>query len=119
VDLVRDLLDKKVIDRNGRELGRVDSIVLALSERGLPRVIAIEIGPAVLARRISPWLGRWVEGLEHAFGVDEGRPLRVPLGRVTAINDAVRVDMVFSESPTSTIELRLRRWIRRVPGGGQ
>ena len=28
MDLVRDMLDKKVVDRNGREMGRVDSIVL-------------------------------------------------------------------------------------------
>ena len=28
MDLVRDLLDKLVVDRNGREMGRVDGIVL-------------------------------------------------------------------------------------------
>jgi sporulation protein YlmC with PRC-barrel domain len=116
VDLVRDMLDTKVVDRNGRELGRVDSVVLVIPDGGLPRVSAIEIGPAVLARRLSSRLGRWVEGLEHAFGVDEGRPLRIPLDRVIAIDDAIKVDMTFSESPTSTIELFLRQWIRRLPG---
>jgi sporulation protein YlmC with PRC-barrel domain len=115
MDLVRDLLDKKVVDRNGREIGRVDSIVVANSAGGLPRVTAIEIGPAVLAARVWPPLGRWIEGLEHALGVAEGRPTRIPLSAVIAVNDAVKVDVAFGDLPASTIELRLRRWIRSIP----
>ena len=54
MDLVRDLLDKKVVDRNGREIGRVDSVVLENGRHGPVRVSAIEIGPAVLAYRPVP-----------------------------------------------------------------
>ena len=54
MDLVHDLLDKKVVDRNGREMGRVDSIVLDIRAGAPPRVAALEIGPRVLASRISP-----------------------------------------------------------------
>jgi sporulation protein YlmC with PRC-barrel domain len=115
MDLVRDLLDKKVVDRNGREVGRVDSIVLAVRDGQVPRVIAIEIGPAVLAARVWPALGRWVEGLEHALGVDAGRPTRIPFSAVLAVHDSVQVDMAFGELPASTIERRLRRWLSAIP----
>jgi len=115
VDLIRDLLDKKVVDRNGREMGRVDSIVLVL-ENGAPRVIAIELGPAVLARRIHPILGQWIEGVEHAFGFEAGRPVRIPLDHVRDFKDPVRVDLTFGETGAATVEHALRRWIRAIPG---
>jgi sporulation protein YlmC with PRC-barrel domain len=37
MDLVRDLLDKKVVDRNGREMGRVDGIVISIRAGAAPR----------------------------------------------------------------------------------
>jgi len=53
VHLVRDILDKAVVDRQGREIGRADSVILTLG-KGAPRVARIESGPAVLAARLWP-----------------------------------------------------------------
>jgi sporulation protein YlmC with PRC-barrel domain len=58
VDVVRDLLDKAVVDRNGREMGRVDGIVLEQEAGQPPRLAAILIGPAALGSRLHPALGR-------------------------------------------------------------
>ena len=115
MDLVHDLLDKKVVDRNGRDMGRVDSIVLEIRDGASPRIAAIEIGPAVLADRIHPVLGRWVAALEHGFGVDEGRPVRIPFSAILDIQDDVKVDLVFGETAAATVERRLRRWIGSLP----
>jgi sporulation protein YlmC with PRC-barrel domain len=119
VDLVRDLLDKKVVDRNGREMGRVDSVVLEIRDGAPPRVAAIELGPAVLAYRVHPLLGRWVAALEHGFGVDAGRPMRIPFADVLEITSQVKVDRAFGETPASTIERRLRSWIGSIPGASR
>src|SRR5215212_9904964 len=116
MDLVRDLLDKNVVDRNGREMGRVDSIVLVVGTEKPPCVSAIEVGPAVLADRIGPALGRWVSGLERALGVDEGRPLRIPFAQILDARDHVKVDLAFSETSAATVEQRLRRWVSSIPG---
>jgi sporulation protein YlmC with PRC-barrel domain len=116
VDLVRDLLDKKLADRNGREMGRVDDIVLEIGDDGPPRVAALEVGPAVLAYRILPALGRIAAGIEHAFGVDEGRPFRIEMGQILGVNDAVKVDAAVGETPVNLVEQRLRRWVARIPG---
>lgn len=62
MELVRDLLDKQLIDRNGVNTGRVDGIVVELREDGPPRLVALEAGPAVLAYRVGPRMGRWVTG---------------------------------------------------------
>jgi sporulation protein YlmC with PRC-barrel domain len=116
MDLVHDLLDKQVVDRNGRELGRVDSIVLHVRDDGPPTVAAIEIGAAVLAHRILPILGRWAAALEHAFGVEQGRPVRISVGRVLNVTNHVTVDLTFAETPASAVERLLRRWVGALPG---
>ncbi len=115
MDLVHDLLDMRVVDRNGREMGRVDSIVIDVRDGAAPRVSAIAIGPAVLANRIHPILGRWVAALEHGFGIDEGRPFRIPFSAILDIEDRVRVDLAFGETAAATVERRLRRWVASLP----
>jgi sporulation protein YlmC with PRC-barrel domain len=117
MDLVRDLLDKKVVDRNGREMGRVDGIVLEVRDRAAPRVAAIELGPVVLAYRVHPVLGRCVAAIERMFEVDKGRPLRVPLTAVLEFEPHIKVDLAFGETAAATVEQKLRRIVSRIPGG--
>ena len=116
MDLVRDILDKKVVDRNGREMGRADSVVLELREGAPPRVAGVEIGPAVLAHRIHPTLGRWVAGLEYALGIAEGRPLRIAFREILDVTDHVKVDRAVGETAAATLEQRLRKWVSSIPG---
>lgn len=115
LDLVRDLLDKKVVDRNGRELGRVDGIVLDAAAGG-PRVAAIAIGASVLARRVRPFLGRWASGLERALGIDEGRPIRIPFASILSVEPHVRVDVAVGETAAAALEHELRRIFSAIPG---
>jgi len=116
VDLVRDLLDKKVVDRHYREMGRVDGVILETSGGRAPRVAAIELGPSVAARRVHRLLGRWMEALEHAIGIDEGRPLRIPFESILHVGDHVKVDLAFGDTPAATLEKRLRAIVRSIPG---
>ena len=117
LDLVRDLLDKKVVDRHGREMGRVDGIILDVGGGEAPRVAAIAIGSSPLARRVRPFLGRWAAGLERALGIDEGRPLRVPFAAVLDTEDHVRVDVAAGETPAVVVEHALRNIWSSLPGG--
>ena len=117
MDLVRDLLDKEVVDRHGREMGRVDSIVVELRDGAPPRVTAIELGPAVLAFRIHPSFGRWMAALEHALRIDEGRPLRIAFSEILDVHDHVKVDRAFGETAAATLERRLRELMRALKAG--
>jgi len=116
VNLVCDLLDTPVVDRNGREMGRVDGIVLEQREGMPPRVAAIEIGPRVLGERLHPAVGRWIAALEQAFGVADGRPVRVALSEVLDIGADVKVDVAIGETAAGAVEQRLRAWIGKLPG---
>jgi len=116
IELIHDMLDNEVVDRHGRKMGRVDSIVIALRPNQPPRVTAIEIGPAVLAHRVRPVLGRLMSAVEHALGIDEGRPLRIRFGDILGIHNHVKVDRAFGETVAATLEQRLRAWVGALPG---
>jgi hypothetical protein len=117
MDLIRDLLDTQVVDRHGREMGRVDGIIVDAGGAGPPRVVAIELGPSVVARRVRPIFGRWMAGLEHALGIDEGRPLRIPFADILEVADHVKVELTAGETPATTLEKRLKTIVSAIPGG--
>ena len=114
--IVRDLLDKAVVDRHGRNMGRVDRVVIERRPGASPRVVAIEIGPSALAERLGRPLGRWVMALLHGLAVDEGQPLRVHVNQILDVTDTVTVDLAFDDTPAATVEHRLRGLVKRIPG---
>jgi hypothetical protein len=116
VHLVRDLLDKAVVDRNGREMGRVDRVVLEAGPGAPPRVTAIEVGASALGHRLGRRCGRWAAGLLHALGVDDGQPLRIHVSQMLGVTDAVKVDLAFGETPAANVEHQARRLISALPG---
>jgi len=87
VHLVRDILDMGVVDRQGREIGRADSIVLTLGN-GAPRVARIEMGPAVLAERLWPTRRFTFDRI-----VDVNRHIRADVSGVLAEGE-VRLDLL-------------------------
>ena len=119
MQLVRDLLDKGVVDRNGREMGRVDRVVVERGSGPPPRVVAIEIGPSALAERLGRSLGRWIMGLLHGLDVDEGQPLRVHVSQILGVTDRVKVELAFGETPAASLEHKLRGLIKRIPGANR
>lgn len=115
MDLVRDVEDTLVLDRDGREIGRVDRVLIERRADGL-HVVAIEIGPAALATRLSARLGRWVAGLEYALGLSDGRPLQVDVQDIVATDPHIRINRAFADTPAATVEAALRSWLPRLPG---
>lgn len=116
MDLVCDVLDKRVIDRHGRVMGRVDGIALEHRDGKPPRVSALLVGPSALGHRLSPALGRWVEAIEHAFGIDQGRPVRIAFKQVLEGEPDIRVDLAVGDTSAGVVEQKLRRWIVALSG---
>jgi sporulation protein YlmC with PRC-barrel domain len=118
VDLVRDILDKPVVDANGHPMGRVDGIVLEHLDGEPPRAAAIEIGPIVLGERLHPTIGRWIAAIEHAFGLPGDRRLRIPFAEVSRITNErrLKIPLTFDKTQAAVVEKRLQRWISKLPG---
>src|SRR3954451_15437707 len=93
-------------------MGRVDAIILEVRPDKPPLLRAIEIGPAVLARRLSPALGRLAATLEEIFCVAERRPIRIPFTHILEMRDDVVVDVAVGETGAANVEHRLRRLLR-------
>ncbi len=116
MDVVHDVLDKHIVDRNGREMGRVDGIVVEVRENAPPRLAEVLIGASVLGARVNPVLGRWVHGLEHGIGIGDERPIRIAFSHVDAIGEKVKIDLAAGETGAETLERRLRTWLLKIPG---
>jgi hypothetical protein len=116
VHLVRDLLDKAVVDRHGREMGRADRVVLEVGRGSPPRVAAIEVGASALGQRLGRSCGRWAAALLHALDVDDGQPLRIHVSQILGVTETVKVDLAFSHTPAANVERKMRRFIGALPG---
>jgi hypothetical protein len=112
LDLVRDVLDKQLLDRKSRPFGKVDGIVLELRGDSAPRVLALEVGAATRVARLPTWLSRWARRLARPAGVT-----RIPKEAVMAVANDIRIDIDATETPAWRVERWLVRLFARVPGG--
>jgi hypothetical protein len=119
MDLVRQVLDKQVIDAREEYMGKVDGIVLEMRSDGPPRVAFLEIGSSALAHRFSPLFGRWMEALIQYLGIGDGEPLRVPPANVLEFLVEVKVDVDARETGAMGWEQWVaKRIVGRIPGSG-
>lgn len=122
IDLVHDVLDKLVLDRDKHNMGRVDSLVLELRDDGPPRVVYLEMGGVALAKRLGgfgQWLAMRIASIGHAPHSRERQPFRVAWDHVREIGPA---NIVVSLDAEASRAFAWERWlrdhvVRRVPGG--
>jgi hypothetical protein len=111
-ELVRDVLDKQLLDAHGRPFGKVDGVVLDVRVGAAPRVVALEVGAATRLARLPRWLTRPL-----ARWTARATSTRIPRTAVLAVAREVRV----SVDATKTSAWRVERWLVRlfahVPGG--
>jgi sporulation protein YlmC with PRC-barrel domain len=119
VDAGLELLDRQMIDIEGRMAGNVDDLELAFPDGGGPPLVtAILAGPGALARRIGGRIGSTIAAIHERLqerGI-EG-PARVSFGVVTSIGSDVRLSVSRQD-----LEIhRFERWARdtiiaKIPG---
>jgi sporulation protein YlmC with PRC-barrel domain len=117
VDVVRDLLDQQVIDGNGREIGRVDGIVVQVRDGEPPLLRSFLIGSTVLGDRLHPTVSRWCAALERALGIADRRPIEIRLSEIVEVDHEVKVRATSHEVAADAVEQRLRPWLAKIPGG--
>jgi hypothetical protein len=119
IGLVRDVLDKLLVDRDGNPLGRVDGIVLLVAgEDPRPRAAQIESGIPTLARRLSGQFARVLAWLTRKVGGHWPRPVRLPWSRIESFGKELKLDVSAENSRLLARENWLRRHvIGRIPGG--
>lgn len=119
MDLVRDVLDQKLLDREDCEMGRVDGLVMHLEERSQPRITHIQIGGTTPWMRLHPVFATWSARLAQIWGPKRKDPVRIPWSRVMTIGRDIKLDVGARETGAIDWEIWIARHIiERIPGGG-
>ena len=119
MDLVRDVLDKKLIDRENCPMGRVDGLVLHAGERSQPRITHIEIGGTTPWMRLHPAIARLSARLARMWGPKRSEPIRIPWARVMTLGNDIKLDVRAKDTGALDWEIWIARHIiERIPGGG-
>lgn len=110
--LVRDVLDKQLVDRERVRVGRVDDIVLRLDEGGRPKVEALELGTSILVRRLLIGVGL------RSLARSSSSGYRLAWSHVERVSVDITVDVDRRELPLERWQQWLRRSVLRwIPGG--
>src|ERR1051326_7734772 len=107
--LIRDVLDKLLVDRDGVPLGRVDGIVLIIGGKdSRPRVAQIESGLATLARRLNVRFARALHWLVCKLRLRWRHPVRIPWSKIQSVGRELKLDVCADNSRL----LERERWLR-------
>jgi hypothetical protein len=109
LDLLRDVLDHKIVDVDGVPCGSVDEIALEQLAGAAPQVAALLVGPGAWTPRLPPLVCTVASFL---FG---RAVVRVPWSEVGEITEVVRL-----KSPAASLGLgkpdrKAARWLSRMP----
>ena len=115
------LLDRQLIDKDGRLAGKVDDLELTVPDGGGPPVVtAILAGPGALSRRLGGRFGAWLEAVANRLrDGDDREPARVAFGVVKRVGSAVELSVAKAELDTNRLEAWTRdHLIGKLPGAG-
>ena len=118
LDLHLHLLDRQVVDPDGRLVCKVDDLELDVDETGRPFVTAILVGPRALGPRLGGRLGRWVTAIARRLSDGQSEhPPRIDFAQVSDIGSAITVARQLDELNVTPLE----RWVEahvigRIPG---
>ena len=118
-DLALHLLDRQVVDTDGKAVGNVDDVEFLVPDDGSPPyVVALLTGPQALAPRLGGLLGQWLLFWSQSVtrGSDD-QPGRIGAELITEIGPHLKVARSRRDLGVHENEDRVRAYlIDRIPG---
>lgn len=117
IELGKQVLDKGLLDRDGRRCGKADDLVLELEPGREPELVALVSGPLAFAQTVGrPWRAA-AAALHRLLGVADPHPVEIRWSAVEAIDVVVRLSVSRQESGLDALPDAVRRRIvARLPG---
>jgi sporulation protein YlmC with PRC-barrel domain len=112
IDIGLHVLDRQLLDKNGRRCGNVDDLAIEGGPGEVPEVVALLVGPGYWAQRAGR-IGRlagWIGG---------GRRVRVDWREVRKVDSAVELKRGATELGLGRGDDRLRPYVDKIPGAGE
>ena len=117
-DAALHLLDRQLVDPDGRMVAKADDLEVAERDDGRLVVTAILTGPGALGQRLRGRLGLWVIAVWRRLRADpDPEPGRIPMSDVTSIDSAVHLARRQADLDVDGLETWTRDHIvGRLPG---
>jgi hypothetical protein len=117
-----DLLDRQLLDRDGRPAGKIDDVEITRSEDAheLPTVTALLSGPAALGPRLGRRTGAFFEALRGLLRHEPAdTAASIPMDLVVDIGPAVKLGTDRASLPVTEVERFLgQHLVGHIPGSG-
>jgi sporulation protein YlmC with PRC-barrel domain len=112
IDIGLQVLDRQLLDKNGRRCGKVDDLAIEGGVGEAPEVVAILVGPGYWPQRagLIGKLAGWIGG---------GRRVRVEWSDVRKIDSAVELKREATDLGLGRGDDRLRPYLDTIPGAGR
>jgi sporulation protein YlmC with PRC-barrel domain len=112
IDIGLHVLDRQLLDKNGRRCGNVDDLAIEGGAGDSPEVVAILVGPGYWPQRagLIGKLASWIGG---------GGRVRVDWSDVQKIGAAVELKREATELGLGRGDDRLRPYFDKIPGSGR
>jgi hypothetical protein len=107
LDLGRGVLDHQLVDRDGRNCGKVDDLELTGLSEGEPEVAFILVGG-------NAWRGRGLLG--RIAAALSGNAVHIPWSEVDEVSSVVKLKRSAQELRLARGDDRAARLVRRLPG---
>jgi sporulation protein YlmC with PRC-barrel domain len=109
IDIGLHVLDRQLLDKNGRRCGKVDDLAIEGGAGEAAEVVAILVGPGYWAQRAGRIgkLAGWIGG---------GRRVRVSWREVERIDSAIELTKPAVELGLGRGDDRVRPYIDKIPG---
>ena len=119
MNLIRDVLDKELLDCEEEPMGRVDGLVMHAAKSSQPRVTHIEVGGAAPWERVHPVFGRLAQRLARLWGPKRREQVRIPWSHVQTVGRDIKLDIEARGTGAIDWEIWLARHvIEHIPGSG-
>ena len=117
--LVRDVLDKELLDREEEPMGRVDGLVMHVGKGTQPRITHIEVGGSIPWERVHPVFARLARQLARLWGPKREGGARISWSRVETVGRDIKLDVEAKDTGAIDWEIWIARHIiERIPGSG-
>ncbi|HEY8832700.1 MAG TPA: hypothetical protein VIM21_09310 [Gemmatimonadaceae bacterium] len=117
--LVRDVLDKELLDCEEEPMGRVDGLVMHVGKTSQPRITQIEIGGSVPWERVHRVFARLATHLAQVWGPKRKERVRIAWTHVETVGRDIKLDIEAKDTGAIDWEIWIARHIiERIPGSG-
>lgn len=116
--LMREVVDKEIVDCHGFKAGKVDDLYLELRPGEPPIVSALVTGPGTLKPIFGRWMDRVVRWLRREMlgEIHDPQPQVLAWHHVDTIDVVVHVDIDRREADAMKTEDAVwNRWLRHLP----